>query len=400
MNQNNSKPKALVAFSGGLDTSFCVVYLHENYDVHTVFVNTGCFSETQTDAIRAKALKLGSLSHHTLDVSADYFHKGLKFLLFGNVLKNDTYPLSVSSERVFQATAIAQLAEEIDANCIVHGSTGAGNDQVRFDLVFRVLVPHIEIITPIRDMQLSRQQEIDFLLEKGHSIDAEKAQYSVNEGLWGTSVGGAETLTSHLPLPEIAWPYPVTKFEAQEVCIRFEKGIPAALNDEPMDPVTLIRTLDAWAQPFGIGRDMHVGDTIVGIKGRVAFVAAAPLILIRAHQLLEKHTLTKWQQLLKKPQADWYGQLFHEGQFLDPVMRDLEAFLEQSQQRVSGEVSVTLLPYRFELNGIASPFDLMNSKVAAYGEGTKAWTSDDAKGFIKITGMQQQLWHAQQEPVV
>lgn len=394
------KKKALVAFSGGLDTSFCVVYLQENYEVHTVFVNTGCFSETQTATIRAKAMKLGSLSHHTLDVSTEYFSKGLKFLLFGNVLKNDTYPLSVSSERVFQATAIAQLAQEINADCIVHGSTGAGNDQVRFDLVFRALVTHIEIITPIRDMQLSRQQEIDFLLEKGHFIDAEKAQYSVNEGLWGTSVGGAETLTSHLPLPETAWPYSVTKFDAQEVCIQFEKGVPVALNGEAMDPVTLIRTLDAWAQPFGIGRDMHVGDTIVGIKGRVAFVAAAPLILIRAHQLLEKHTLTKWQQLLKKPQADWYGQLFHEGQFLDPVMRDLEAFLAQCQQRVSGEVYVTLLPYRFELNGITSPFDLMNSNVAAYGEGTKAWTSDDAKGFIKITGMQQQLWHAQQEQLV
>lgn len=397
---NHNKPKALVAFSGGLDTSFCVVFLQEKYDVHTVFVNTGCFSETQTDAIHQKALKLGSVSHKTLDVSENYFNKGLKYLLFGNVLKNDTYPLSVSSERVFQATAIAEYAKEIGADAIVHGSTGAGNDQVRFDLVFRALVPEMEIITPIRDLQLSRNEEIAFLQEKGFAIDAEKAQYSVNEGLWGTSVGGAETLTSHLALPEEAWPYPVSKTEPQTISIQFEQGIPVALNEVEMDAVSLIRALDALAQPYGIGRDMHVGDTIVGIKGRVAFVAAAPLILIRAHQLLEKHTLTKWQLLLKKPQADWYGQLFHEGQFLDPVMRDLEAYLKQSQQRVGGVVTITLAPYRFELNGIDSPFDLMNSKVAAYGEGTKVWSADDAKGFIKITGIQQQMWYAQNEHAV
>lgn len=391
------KKTVLVAFSGGLDTTFCVVYLQKTYQlsVHTVFINTGCFGQEALDEIAQKARSLGAVSHRTIDVSETYFEQGLKFLLFGNVLKNDSYPLSVSSERVFQAKAIAAYAKELGVDFIAHGSTGAGNDQVRFDLVFQALVPQMGILTPIRDLQLSRQQEIDQLTEWNVTVDSEKAQYSVNEGLWGTSIGGVETLTSHLSLPETAWPYPVTKVEKEFVSLVFEKGIPVQLNGKALSPVALIKELDALARPFGIGRDMHVGDTIVGIKGRVAFVAAAPLILIKSHQLLEKHTLTKWQIQLKKQQSEWYGMFFHEGMFMDPVMRDLEAHLQQSQERVFGTVTVELKPYHFDVSGVVSPFDLMNSSVAAYGEGTKAWTAEEAKGFIKISGMQTKMWHAQ-----
>lgn len=398
---NKFKQSVLVAFSGGLDTTFCVVYLQKecNLDVHTVFINTGSFSPEAEKELEEKALKLGALSHANVNVSQEYFDQGLKFLLFGNVLKNDTYPLSVSSERVFQAKAIAAHAQKLKVDYVAHGSTGAGNDQVRFDLVFQVLIPEIGILTPIRDLQLSRQEEVEQLHTWGFPVSAEKAQYSVNEGLWGTSIGGVETLTSNLALPEHAWPYPVTVTGEQEITIGFEKGIPVSLNGTPFSPVELIRMLDNLARPFGIGRDTHVGDTIVGIKGRVTFVAAAPLLLIKAHQLLEKHTLSKWQQQLKKQQSEWYGSLFHEGQFMDPVMRDIEAHLEQSQERVSGKVSILLKPYRFELQGIVSDYDLLNSKIAAYGEGTRAWSADDAKGFIKIMGIQTKLWYAQTKTV-
>jgi argininosuccinate synthase len=394
---NTIKQSVLVAFSGGLDTTFCVVYLQKecNLNVHTVFINTGSFSPEAEMEREEKALKLGALSHANINVSQEYFDQGLKFLLFGNVLKNDTYPLSVSSERVFQAKAIAAYAQKLKVDYVAHGSTGAGNDQVRFDLVFQALIPEIGILTPIRDLQLSRQEEVEQLHAWGFPVAAEKAQYSVNEGLWGTSIGGAETLTSHLALPEHAWPYPITATGEQKISIGFEKGIPVSLNGTPFSPVELIRTLEKLARPFGIGRDTHVGDTIVGIKGRVAFVAAAPLVLIKAHQLLEKHTLTKWQQQLKKQQSEWYGSLFHEGLFMDPVMRDIEAHLKQSQERVTGEVMIHLKPYHFELQGIVSDYDLLSSKIAAYGEGTRAWTADDAKGFIKITGIQTKLWHAQ-----
>ena len=386
----------LLAFSGGLDTTFCAHYLRRelNLIVHTVFINTGSFSEKEVAEIEEKAQSMQVTSHTTIDVSEDYYTNGLKFLLFGNVLKNDSYPLSVSSERVFQAKAIAALAIEKKVDFVAHGSTGAGNDQVRFDLVFQALIPTIGILTPIRDLQLSRQAEIDQLKAWNVPINASSASYSINEGLWGTSIGGVETLTSHLPLPAAAWPYPLTENQPKTVVIEFQKGEPVALNGQSLHPVELIKQLDQLARPFGIGRDMHVGDTIVGIKGRIAFVAAAPLILIKAHQLLEKHTLTKWQLQLKKPQSEWYGSLFHEGQFMDPVMRDLEAHLAQSQQRVSGTVEVVLYPHRFELCGVVSKNDLLNSKIAAYGEGTTAWTAEDAKGFIKITSVQTKMWHA------
>jgi argininosuccinate synthase len=391
-----TKNTVLLAFSGGLDTTFCAIYLQQelHLEVHSVFVNTGAFSNEEINAIEQKARSLNVASHTTLDVSETYYNEGLKFLLFGNVLKNDTYPLSVSSERVFQAKAIADLAKQLEVSYIAHGSTGAGNDQVRFDMVFQTLVPEIGILTPIRDLGLSRNEEIQYLQERNVPVSKEKAQYSINEGLWGTSIGGAETLTSHLSIPENAWPYEVTETVPQEISIEFLKGEPVALNGVSLSPVEIIQQLDALARPFGVGRDVHVGDTIVGIKGRVAFVATAPLILIKAHQLLEKHTLTKWQQQLKKQQSEWYGMLFHEGQFMDPVMRDLEAHFKQSQERVSGTVHIQLAPYRFNLIGIHSPFDLLNSTIAAYGEGTNAWSAADAKGFITINGMQTKLWYA------
>lgn len=386
----------VLAYSGGLDTTFCVKYLQQELglEVHTIFVNTGAFSHQEIEKIEKTALTLGVKEHRSVDVSETFYNEGLKYLLFGNVLKNDTYPLSVSAERVFQAKTVLDYALEIGAGSIAHGSTGAGNDQVRFDLIFQTLAPHIQIITPIRDLQLTRQEEIDYLRKNGVKIDGQKAQYSINEGLWGTSVGGAETLTSHLSLPESAWPNVLTKTEAETIEITFEKGEPVGLNGQSLNPVDLIQQLEKIASAYAIGRDTHVGDTIIGIKGRVGFIAAAPLILIKAHQLLEKHTLTKWQIQLKKQQSEWYGTLFHEGQFMDPVMRDIEAMLSSSQQRVSGKVIVKLLPYRFELIGLESAFDLMQSKVANYGEDTKAWTAVEAKGFIKILATSGKLWHS------
>jgi len=396
MKEETPQQSVLLAFSGGLDTTFCAHYLRRelNLIVHTVFINTGCFSEKEIAAIEQKVHSMQVTSHTTIDVSEDYYTNGLKYLLFGNVLKNDSYPLSVSSERVFQAKAIAQLALTKKVDFVAHGSTGAGNDQVRFDLVFQALIPHIGILTPIRDLQLSRQDEINQLVAWNVPINISAATYSINEGLWGTSIGGAETLTSHLPLPDTAWPYPATEESPKTILIEFKQGEPVALNGQSLHPVELIKRLDQLARPYGIGRDMHVGDTIVGIKGRIAFVAAAPVILIKAHQLLEKHTLTKWQLQLKKPQSEWYGTLFHEGQFMDPVMRDIEAHLAQSQHRVSGTVEIILYPHHFELCGINSKNDLLNSKIAAYGEGTTAWTAEDAKGFIKITSVQTKIWHA------
>ncbi len=386
----------VLAYSGGLDTTFCVKYLQKecNMNVTTVFVNTGAFTQEEIEEIEAKALALGVTEHQTIDVSEQFYNEGIKYLIFGNVLKNDTYPLSVSAERVFQAKAIVDYARKINASYIAHGSTGAGNDQVRFDLIFQTLAPEIEIITPIRDLQLSRQQEIDYLNENGVVVDGKKAQYSINKGLWGTSVGGAETLTSNLPLPESAWPNQLLCLASEIITIVFEKGEPVELNGKKLNPVTLIQQLEMFCSSFAIGRDTHVGDTIIGIKGRVGFVAAAPLILIKAHQLLEKHTLTKWQIQLKKQQSEWYGNLFHEGQFMDPVMRDIEAMLSSSQQRVTGIVTIQLHPYRFELVGVQSPFDLMQSEVASYGEETNAWSADDAKGFIKISSNSGKLWHS------
>jgi len=380
------KKKVLLAFSGGLDTSYCAIWLakDQGFDVHTAAVNTGGFDAAEEKALAEKAKKLG-IDHHTmLDVEDTFYEKGIKYLIFGNVLKNHTYPLSVSAERVFQAVAIAEYAKEIGADAIAHGSTGAGNDQVRFDLVFNVIAPDLEIITPIRDQKLSREEEVEYLKENGIDQEWAKAKYSINKGLWGTSVGGAETLTSHKGLPEDAWP---TKFVSRDsllVELGFEQGEPITINGERLTSVELIKKLNELAQPYGIGRDIHVGDTIIGIKGRVGFEAAAPMIIIKAHQLLEKHTLGKWQLYWKDQLAEWYGMLMHEGQYLDPVMRNIETFLEDTQKTVSGKVFVKLDNKRFELEGIESENDLMGSKAGQYGEMNNAWSGEDVKGFTKI----------------
>lgn len=378
--------KVLLAFSGGLDTSYCAIHLAKDKacEVYTAAVNTGGFDEAQKQALAKKAAELGIKNHICIDVEEEFYQKGIKYLVFGNVLKNHTYPLSVSAERVFQAIAIAEYAKEIGADAIAHGSTGAGNDQVRFDLVFNVLAPEIEIITPIRDLQLSREEEVAYLKKHGVDKEWEKAKYSINQGLWGTSVGGAETLTSDSYLPEEAWPTPVVKKDELIVELGFEKGELLAIDGEEYAAVDAIKKLNKIAAPYGIGRDIHVGDTIIGIKGRVGFEAAAPLIIIKAHQLLEKHVLGKWQLYWKDQLGEWYGMLMHEGQFLDPVMRDIEAFLEHTQGTVTGKVFVKLASKRFELQGIESDFDLMASKFGQYGEMNQGWRGEDVKGFTKI----------------
>ncbi|MDR1226956.1 MAG: argininosuccinate synthase [Prevotellaceae bacterium] len=388
--------KVLVAFSGGLDTSFCVKYLkHEkNMEVHTALVNTGGFSAEELSGIEKKALELGSLSHKNIDITEEYYQKCIRYMVYGNVLKNGTYPLSVSSERAFQAMATISYAKEIGAKHIAHGSTGAGNDQVRFDLIFQVMAPEIDIITPIRDLKISRQDEIDYLKKHGFDFPWTKAKYSINQGLWGTSVGGVETLKAGGELPEEAYPIQATKTGEEKIHIGFEKGQAGSLNGKKMNPVALIQTLHEVAAPYGIGRDIHVGDTIVGIKGRVGFEAAAPLIIIKAHQLLEKHTLTKWQMYWKEMLGNWYGMLLHEAQYLDPVMRNMEVFLESTQEFVTGSVEVCLQPYHFSLAGCSSEHDLMSSVFGEYGEINKAFTGDDVKGFTKILSMQMKIWKA------
>jgi argininosuccinate synthase len=382
----SNKKKVLLAFSGGLDTSYCAIWLakEKGYEVHTAAVHTGGFNEAEEKALAEKAKNLGIKNHVMLNVEEEFYEKGIKYLIFGNVLKNHTYPLSVSAERVFQAVAIAEYAKEIDADAIAHGSTGAGNDQVRFDLVFNVIAPKMEIITPIRDQKLSREEEVEYLKKNGIDQEWAKAKYSINKGLWGTSVGGAETLTSHKSLPEEAWPTEVVNGDPSILELGFEHGEPVTINKERLTPVYLIKKLNEIASPYGIGRDIHVGDTIIGIKGRVGFEAAAPMLIIKAHQLLEKHTLGKWQLYWKDQLAEWYGMLMHEGQYLDPVMRNIETFLEDTQKNVSGKVFLKLEPRRFELQGIESENDLMASNFGQYGEMNNAWSGEDVKGFTKI----------------
>ncbi len=392
--------KVVIAYSGGLDTSYCAKYLskEENFEVHAVSVNTGGFPKEEVEKIGSNAKKIGAATYKNIDAISSFYNKVVKYLIFGNVLKNDTYPLSVSAERIVQAIEIVNYAKEIGAEYIAHGSTGAGNDQVRFDLIFQTIAPQIKIITPIRDKQLSRQEEIDYLKSNGVDMNWEKAKYSVNKGLWGTSVGGAETLTSEKPLPEEAYPSQLAEKEPKRVSLGFTKGELTSVNGEKNNPENNIQILEEIAKKYAIGRDIHVGDTIIGIKGRVGFEAAAALITIKAHHLLEKHTLSKWQLQHKDYMANWYGTHLHEGLYLDPVMRDLEAFLESSQQQVSGEVFVTLHPYRFTLDGIKSQYDLMNSGFGKYGEENKAWTADDAKGFIKILSNSGKIYqHVKQE---
>jgi len=380
------KTPLVLAYSGGLDTSYCLKKLSsEGYEVHAISVNTGGFSATEINTIEKKAYQMGAHVYQNIDALSSFYQQIVKYLIFGNVLKNNTYPLSVSAERIIQAVEIVRYAQKIGAHHIAHGSTGAGNDQVRFDLIFQVMAPEIEIITLIRDQQLSREDEIAYLQSQGIEMSWDKAQYSINQGLWGTSVGGSETLTSDLPLPDQAYPSALKKEDSSEISLTFEKGELSAINGATGDPVTLIQKLQEVAKSYAIGRDIHVGDTIIGIKGRVGFEAAAPLIIIKAHHLLEKHTLTKWQLFQKEQLGNFYGMLLHEGQYLDPVMRNIEAFLKDSQVNVSGTVKVALHPYRFELLGVQSEHDLMQAQFGSYGEMNKGWTATEAKGFIKIS---------------
>ena len=402
---SNEKPgagkKLVLGFSGGLDTTFCVKYLGEDlgYEVHSIIVNTGGFSDDELKKIEEHAYALGVKTHTTVDAVKNYYDRIIRYLVYGNVLKNNTYPLSVSAERLSQALNIAEHTKKLNADAVAHGSTGAGNDQVRFDMIFHIMIPSVEIITPIRDLKLSREQEIEYLKKKDVEMNFDKAKYSINKGLWGTSVGGKETLNSNGMLPESAWPTQMSKAGSEEqIKLGFEKGELNSVNEKHFDhPTEAIKFLQSLAGPYGIGRDIHVGDTIIGIKGRVGFEAAAPMIILKAHHALEKHVLTKWQLQWKDQLSLFYGNWLHEGQILDPVMRDIEAFLANSQANVTGTVYVQLMPYRFQVTGIESTFDLMNSKFGKYGEMNTGFTGQDVRGFSKIFGNQTVIWNNVQE---
>lgn len=394
------KKKVVLAFSGGLDTSYCVKYLSEDqgYEVHTITVNTGGFDAEELITIEKRALALGVTSHTNVDETKNYYDKVVRFLIYGNSLKNNTYPLSVSAERMSQALAVAHYAKSLKADAVAHGSTGAGNDQVRFDMIFHILIPAMEIITPIRDMKLSREQEITYLKGKGVDMNFDKAMYSINKGLWGTSVGGKETLNSLGMLPEEAYPTQLTKEGEETVTLGFDKGELVKVSGKSFNhPVAAIQYLQTIAGAYAIGRDMHVGDTIIGIKGRVGFEAAAPMVIIKAHHALEKHVLSKWQLSWKEQLSQFYGNWLHEGQYLDPIMRDIETFLTNTQRHVTGEVSIQLYPYRFQVLGIDSPYDLMSSKFGKYGEENLGWSGDDVRGFSKIFGNQTMIYHQVEE---
>ncbi len=391
------KDKVVLAFSGGLDTSFCAIYLakEKGLEVYTAIANTGGFSKEELDLIEKKAYALGVKAHKTLDVTNDYYNKGIRYMVYGNVLRNNTYPISVSSERIFQALAVIEYAKSIDAKYVAHGSTGAGNDQIRFDLAFDVLAPEIEILTPTRDLELSREAEIDYLRNHGVKDNFEKMAYSINKGLWGTSIGGKETLSSDTTLPEEAYPTHLEKEGEEILMLDFLKGQIRSVNGKThLNPVDAIREIEKIGAAWAIGRDMHIGDTIIGIKGRVGFEAAAPMLIIKAHQMLEKHTLTKWQQYWKEQLGNWYGMFLHEAMYLEPVMRDIEKFLENSQENVTGKVFIKLRPYSFQMIGIESDHDLMKAEFGQYGEMNKGWTADDAKGFTKILANQLKIFYS------
>ena len=389
--------KVVLGFSGGLDTTYCVKYLTEDkgLEVHSVVVNTGGFSDEELKKIEAHAYALGVKSHTSVDAVKGYYDSIVKYLIYGNVLKNNTYPLSVSAERLSQALHIAAHVKKLGADKVAHGSTGAGNDQVRFDMIFQIMIPGVEILTPIRDLQLSREAEITYLKQKGVEMNFEKAAYSINKGLWGTSVGGKETLQSKGILPESAWPTPMTKEgQEEEMSLGFEKGEIISVNNKIFKhPTEAIYYIQSIAGDYGIGRDIHVGDTIIGIKGRVGFEAAGPMVILKAHHALEKHVLTKWQLSWKDQLAQFYGNWLHEGQILDPVMRDIEAYLTSAQEQVTGTVSIQLYPYRFQIIGIESDNDLMSAKFGKYGEMNTAWTGNDVRGFTKIFGNQVSIFH-------
>ncbi|HEC44590.1 MAG TPA: argininosuccinate synthase [Bacteroides sp.] len=383
------KKKVALAFSGGLDTSFCVKYLSndKNLEVHSVFINTGGFTTKEEEEVRQRALDLGVVKHENIDVSDQYYRQCIRYMVYGNMMRNRHYPMSVSSERTFQAMAVAEYARKNKIGILAHGSTGAGNDQVRFDMIFQVLVPEMEVLVPIRELSLSREAEIDYLKKAGVKDSFEKNEYSINQGLWGTSVGGKETLTSSEGLPEKAFPSQLSETGSEKITIEFESG-------QLSGGIESIRKLNEKASAYAIGRGIHVGETIIGIKGRVGFEAAAPAIIIRTHQELEKHTMGKWQSYWKEQLSEWYGMMLHEGHYLDPVMRNIEGFLEDSQKYVSGKVFITLRPYTFEVIGVESEHDLMKASGATYGEMHEGWSGEDVEGFTKILGNPARLYHS------
>jgi argininosuccinate synthase len=385
--------KIILAYSGGLDTSYCLKKLSsEGHEVHAININTGGFSKNELKTMEDKAYMMGAFIFKSIDAVDNYYNKIIKYLIFGNVLRNNTYPLSVSSERVIQAVEIVKYAKKNNATHIAHGSTGAGNDQVRFDSIFQIMAPEIEILTPIRDNSLSREEEINYLNENGINLEWTKAKYSINKGLWGTSVGGDETLTSKNSLPSKAYPSKLSKKENENVILSFSKGELVAVNNKKNNPVECIKIINNLCEKYCIGRDIHVGDTIIGIKGRVGFEAGGPIVILKSHHLLEKHVLTKWQQFQKDQLSNFYGMQIHEGNYLDPVIRDIESFFNSSQSKVTGDVFVTLSPYRFQLNGIESKNDLMNLDFGSYGEQNNKWSAQDAKGFIKISSNQNKIY--------
>ena len=381
------KEKLVLAYSGGLDTSYIVKkYSREDkYEVHTVLVNTGGFSKKELESVSQKALRLGAVSHKNIDITDNYYKNCIRYMVYGNILKNNAYPLSVSSERTFQAIEIAKYAKNIGAKYIAHGSTGAGNDQVRFDLTFRLIIPEAEIITPVRDDKLSREYEIKYLKKHGVEDDWKKSEYSINKGIWGTSIGGKETFFSEKALPENAYLNRLKENEPYNLRLGFKKGELISINGKDYtNTVEAIQYLNHIGGRYAIGRGMHVGDTVIGSKGRVGFEAPAAILIIEAHRMLEKHVLSKWQMYWKDQLANWYGMLLHEAQYFEPVMRNIEKFLEDSQQRVTGDVFITLYPYRFDIEGIKSDYDLADAKFGNYGEENTLWTGDDVKGFTKI----------------
>lgn len=385
--------KIILAYSGGLDTSYCLKKLSsEGHEVHAININTGGFSKNELKTMEDKAYMMGAFIFKSIDAVDIYYNKIIKYLIFGNVLRNNTYPLSVSSERVIQAVEIVKYAKKNNATHIAHGSTGAGNDQVRFDSIFQIMAPEIEILTPIRDNSLSREEEINYLNENGINLEWTKAKYSINKGLWGTSVGGDETLTSKNSLPSEAYPSELSKKEKEKVVLSFSKGELVAVNYKKNTPIECIKIINSLCEKFCIGRDIHVGDTIIGIKGRVGFEAGGPIVILKSHHLLEKHVLTKWQQFQKDQLSNFYGMQIHEGNYLDPVIRDIESFFNSSQSKVTGDIFVTLSPYRFQLNGIESKNDLMNLDFGSYGEQNNKWSAQDAKGFIKISSNQNKIY--------
>jgi argininosuccinate synthase len=394
----NSNPSAgakpiLLAFSGGLDTSFCVPWLKETYGrpVTTVTVDTGGIDAESARQLAARARELGALEHHLIDARGAYFDQVLKFLIMGNVRRGQLYPLCVGAERVLQAQTIAQMALKLGSQTVAHGCTAAGNDQVRFEVALRTLAPDLEILAPVRDRAFKRPEQLQYLKDHALPIPPYGAAYSVNRGLWGVTIGGKETLTSDGSIPESAWVLSRDAFTLprppERHVLGFERGVPTALDGEHLPAVTIIERLEALAGPFGIGRGIHLGDTVIGTKGRVAFEAPAAEVLLTAHRELEKLVLTGKQARIKEMVAGPYGDMVHEGQHLDPVCRDIEAFLTSSQARVSGEVRVLLRPGSAFIEGVSSPYSLMAASRGVYGEAAGEWTPADALGYSKMLAL-------------